>query len=59
MEVTLTKVEAISIQECIEEHIDFMEMDLKSLTEPDERYERNDLFQQIQQMRALKKKFDI
>lgn len=59
MEITLTETEAITVQKCIDDSIDFMEIDLKSLTEPDERYERNDLLQQIQKMRALKRKFDI
>lgn len=59
MEITLTETEAITVQECISDSIDFMLLDLKSLTEPDERYERNDLLQRIQQMRDLKGKFNV
>lgn len=59
MEITLTETEAVTVQECIDDSIDFMLLDLKSLTEPDERYERNDLLQRIQQMRVLKGKFNV
>lgn len=59
MEITLTEIEAVTVQECIDDSIDFMLLDLKSLTEPDERYERNDLLQRIQQMRVLKGKFNV
>lgn len=58
MNITLTKEEALSVQDCINDNIDAMEQDLKSLTEPDERYERNDLLQEIQRMRRLKEKFN-
>lgn len=58
MTVVLTKEEALSVQDCINDNIDAMEQDLKSLTEPDERYERNDLLQEIQRMRRLKEKFN-
>lgn len=58
MTVVLTKEEALSVQDCINNNIDAMEQDLKSLTEPDERYERNDLLQEIQRMRRLKEKFN-
>ncbi len=58
MTVVLTKEEALSVQDCINDNIDAMEQDLKSLTEPDERYERNDLLQEIQRMRRLKELFN-
>lgn len=58
MTVVLTKEEALSVQDCINDNIDAMEQDLKSLTEPDECYERNDLLQEIQWMRRLKEKFN-
>lgn len=58
MTVVLTKEEALSVQDCLGDSIDAMEQDLKSLTEPDERYERNDLLQEIQRMRRLKEKFN-
>lgn len=58
MTVVLTKEEALNVQDCINDIIDAMEQDLKSLTEPDERYERNDLLQEIQRMRRLKEKFN-
>lgn len=58
MTVVLTKEEALNVQDCINDAIDAMEQDLKSLTEPDERYERNDLLQEIQRMRRLKEKFN-
>lgn len=59
MNVVLTKDEALRIQDCISDNIDAMEQDLKSLAEPDERYERNDLLQEIQWMRTLKEKFNV
>lgn len=59
MNVVLTKDEALRVQDCIDDNIDAMEQDLKSLTEPDERYEYNDLLQEIQWMRALKEKFNV
>ena len=58
MTVVLTKEEVLRVQDCINDNIDAMEQDLKSLTEPDERYERNDLLQEIQRMRRLKEKFN-
>ena len=58
MTVVLTKEEATIVQDCINDNIDAMEQDLKSLTEPDERYERNDLLQEIQRMRRLKELFN-
>ena len=58
MTVVLTKEEALRVQDCINDNIDAMEQDLKSLTEPDERYERNDLLQEIQRMRRLKELFN-
>lgn len=58
MTVVLTKEEATIVQDCINDHIDIMELSLKTLTEPDERYERNDLLQEIQQMRRLKELFN-
>lgn len=59
MTIILTKDEALRVQDCISDNIDAMEQDLKSLTEPDERYERNDLLQEIQWMRTLKEKFNV
>ena len=59
MNVVLTKDEALRIQDSISDNIDAMEQDLKSLTESDERYEYNDLLQEIQWMRALKEKFNV
>lgn len=59
MNITLTKDEALRVQDCIDDNIDAMEQDLKCLTEPDERYERNDLLQEIQWMRTLKEKFNV
>lgn len=59
MTVVLTKEEATIVQDCISDNIDAMEQDLKSLTEPDERYERNDLLQEIQRMRRLKELFNV
>lgn len=59
MNITLTKDEALRVQDCIDDNIDAMEQDLKSLTESDERYERNDLLQEIQWMRTLKEKFNV
>lgn len=59
MTVVLTKEEATIVQDCINDNIDAMEQDLKSLTEPDERYERNDLLQEIQRMRRLKELFNV
>lgn len=59
MNVVLTKDEALRIQDCIDDNIDAMEQDLKSLTESDERYEYNDLLQEIQWMRTLKEKFNV
>lgn len=59
MTVVLTKEEATIVQGCINDNIDAMEQDLKSLTEPDERYERNDLLQEIQRMRRLKELFNV
>ena len=59
MTVVLTKEEALRVQDCINDNIDAMEQDLKSLTEPDERYERNDLLQEIQRMRRLKELFNV
>lgn len=58
MTVVLTKDEALAVQDCISDSIDAMEQDLKSLAEPDERYERNDLLQEIQWMRTLKELFN-
>lgn len=58
MTVVLTKEEAAIAQDCISDNIDAMEQDLKSLTEPDERYERNDLLLEIQQLRRLKELFN-
>ena len=58
MNIILTKDEALRVQDCISDNIDAMEQDLKSLTEPDERYERNDLLQEIQRMRRLKELFN-
>ena len=45
------------VEKMINDNIDMMELSLKTLTEPDERYEHNDLLQEIQQMRRLKEKF--
>lgn len=59
MNIMLTKDEALRVQDCISDNIDAMEQDLKCLTEPDERYEYNDLLQEIQWMRALKEKFNV
>lgn len=59
MNVVLTKDEALRVQDCISDNIDAMEQDLKSLTESDERYEYNDLLQEIQWMRTLKEKFNV
>ena len=59
MTVVLTEEEATIVQDCINDNIDAMEQDLKSLTEPDERYERNDLLQEIQRMRRLKELFNV
>lgn len=59
MTIILTKDEALRVQDCISDNIDAMEQDLKSLTESDERYEYNDLLQEIQWMRALKEKFNV
>lgn len=59
MTVVLTKEEALRVQDCIDDNIDAMEQALKSLTEPDERYERNDLLQEIQRMRRLKELFNV
>lgn len=59
MTIILTKDEALRVQDCISDSIDAMEQDLKSLAEPDERYERNDLLQEIQWMRTLKEKFNV
>lgn len=59
MNITLTKDEALRVQDCIDDNIDAMEQDLKSLAEPDERYEYNDLLQEIQWMRKLKEKFNV
>lgn len=59
MTIILTKDEALRVQDCISDNIDAMEQDLKSLAEPDERYERNDLLQEIQWMRTLKEKFNV
>lgn len=59
MTIILTKDEALRVQDCISDNIDAMEQDLKSLTESDERYERNDLLQEIQWMRTLKEKFNV
>ena len=58
MNIILTKDEALRVQDCISDNIDAMEQDLKSLTEPDERYEYNDLLQEIQWMRELRGKFN-
>lgn len=58
MTVTLTKEEALIVQECLSDFIDTMELSLKCLTEPDERYEYNDLLQEILQVRRLKEKFN-
>lgn len=58
MNIMLTKDEALRVQDCISDSIDAMEQSLKSLTEPDERYERNDLLQEIQRMRRLKELFN-
>lgn len=58
MTVVLTKDEALRVQDCIDDNIDAVEQDLKSLTEPDERYEYNDLLQEIQRMRRLKELFN-
>lgn len=58
MTIVLTKEEATIVQDCIDDNIDAMEQALKSLTEPDERYERNDLLQEIQRMRRLKELFN-
>lgn len=59
MNIMLTKDEALRVQDCLDDNIDAMEQDLKSLTEPDERYEYNDLLQEIQSMRELKEKFNV
>lgn len=59
MNIVLTKDEALKVQGFIDDNIDAMEQDLKSLTEPDERYERNDLLQEIQWARALRGKFNV
>lgn len=59
MNIVLTKDEALRVQDCIDDNIDAMEQDLKSLTESDERYEYNDLLQEIQWMRTLKEKFNV
>ena len=59
MNIVLTKDEAFRVQDCISDNIDAMEQTLKSLTEPDERYEYNDLLQEIQWMRELKEKFNV
>lgn len=59
MTIILTKDEALRVQDCIDDNIDAMEQDLKSLTESDERYEYNDLLQEIQWMRTLKEKFNV
>ena len=59
MTIILTKDEALRVQDCISDNIDAMEQDLKSLTEPDERYEYNDLLQEIQWMRELRDKFNV
>lgn len=59
MNIMLTKDEALRVQDCIDDNIDAMEQDLKSLTESDERYEYNDLLQEIQWMRTLKEKFNV
>lgn len=59
MTIILTKDEALRVQDCISDNIDAMEQDLKSLTESDERYEYNDLLQEIQWMRTLKEKFNV
>jgi hypothetical protein len=39
----LTNAEWIDVMEALDNEIDFCRLDLKSLTEPDERYERNDV----------------
>lgn len=59
MTIILTKDEALRVQDCISDNIDAMEQDLKVLTESDERYEYNDLLQEIQWMRTLKEKFNV
>ena len=59
MNIMLTKGEALRVRNCISDNIDAMEQDLKCLTEPDERYEYNDLLQEIQWMRKLKEKFNV
>ncbi len=59
MNIMLTKDEALRVQDCLDDNIDAMEQDLKSLSEPDERYEYNDLLQEIQWMRRLKEKFNV
>lgn len=59
MNIMLTKDEALRVRIALSDNIDAMEQDLKSLTEPDERYERNDLLQEIQWMRTLKEKFNV
>lgn len=58
MTVVLTKEEATIMQDCINDSIDIRELTLKTLTEPDERYERNDLLLEIQQLRRLKELFN-
>ena len=58
MTVVLTKEEAAIVQDCLGDRIDDMERYLECLTEPDERYERNDLLQEIQQARRLKGLFN-
>lgn len=59
MNIMLTKDEALRVRIALSDNIDAMEQALKSLTEPDERYERNDLLQEIQWMRTLKEKFNV
>ena len=58
MTVELTKEEAAIVQDCINDRIELMELSLKTLTEPDERYEYNDLLQEILQVRRLKELFN-
>ena len=59
MTIILTKDEALRVQDCISDNIEAMEQDLKCLTEPDERYERNDLLLETQWLRELKEKFNV
>ena len=49
----LTQAEWVDVMEALDSEIDFCRLDLKSLTEPEERYERNDVQNRMLRLQQL------